>query len=112
MPLLFYSKDQKKYKVNFLFYYSKRISGKLCLITGAGSGIGRLLSFRFAKLGCKLVLLDINGAALEKVAKEVKDLVGTAPATYVCDVSDKEKVKKLVEDVKRDVGEVIIHFAS
>jgi all-trans-retinol dehydrogenase (NAD+) len=98
----------------------KSVSGQICLITGiqlqmhkkstfkgAGSGLGRLLSLRFGKLGCKLVLLDINSVGLEKVAKEVAEETGASVKTYVVDVSDKDRVAQLVQDVKKDVGKVI-----
>lgn len=41
-------------------YRTKRISGDVVLITGGGGGLGRLLAERFAKLGCIIVVWDIN----------------------------------------------------
>ncbi|CAI4230225.1 unnamed protein product [Auanema sp. JU1783] len=49
----------------------KDVRGQTVLITGSGSGIGRLMAVEFAKLGCVLVLWDIN----EKGNKETKDLI-------------------------------------
>jgi hypothetical protein len=40
--------------------FKKNISKEHVFLTGAGMGIGRLMAFRFGKLGCKLSLADIN----------------------------------------------------
>ena len=58
------------------FYYFLKENGMLLkksvknqhiLITGAGSGIGRNMAFRFAKLGAKISLSDMNLEAVKKV---------------------------------------------
>ena len=49
----------------------QRLSDKVAIITGAGSGIGRATAKRFADEGARLVLNDINQAALEELAGEM-----------------------------------------
>jgi NADPH:quinone reductase-like Zn-dependent oxidoreductase len=44
----------------------KDVSSDTALITGAASGIGKLLALKFARLGAKVVLLDVNAAAVEQ----------------------------------------------
>jgi len=93
---------------NWLPKKEKDLNGKTVLITGAGSGLGRLMAIQFAKLGCKLVLLDINQQGLEEVAKEVVKQKGLKPFTASCDVSDKDSVKAMAKKVKTEVGVVDI----
>lgn len=51
----------------------KSVAGEVVLITGAGSGLGRLMAQRFAQLGSRLVLWDINQAGNEQTAKMIED---------------------------------------
>ncbi|XP_076333022.1 epidermal retinol dehydrogenase 2-like isoform X2 [Tachypleus tridentatus] len=85
----------------------KDVSKEIVLITGGGSGIGRLLALRFGKLGAKVVLWDINRQSCEETELQVRELGGEA-FTYTCDVSDQRKVSELASLVKREVGNVTI----
>jgi len=88
-------------------FRSKNIKGQTVLITGAGSGIGRLMAHRFAKLGCKLVLWDINTEANEQTAAEVREF-NTDAYAYTCDLSSSDAVYRTANRVKDDVGDVDI----
>jgi len=85
----------------------KSVKGELVLITGAGSGLGRLLSLKFAKLGANLVLWDINEEGVNKVKEEVLAL-GVRCHAYSCDVSKRENVYKTAKQVQKDAGDVTI----
>lgn len=53
-------------------------AGNVAVVTGAASGIGRAAARRFAELGMKVVLADLEGAALASAAEEIATLAGGA----------------------------------
>ena len=86
----------------------KDVSKEIILITGAGSGIGRSLSQKFAKLGATVVLWDINKSANDAVAEEINSKTPNKAFPYKCDCSKREEVYRVAEQVKKDVGDVTI----
>lgn len=81
------------------------VSGRVVLITGAGSGIGKLLATELAARGARLVLWDVDEAAAQLVAKEIEAAGGTA-AAYPCDVADRHAVQTAAAAVLADHGRV------
>jgi NAD(P)-dependent dehydrogenase (short-subunit alcohol dehydrogenase family) len=74
------------------------LSGKLVLITGAASGIGRATAEAFAKEGARLALIDIDGDQLDEVARATgSEAAGVA--TAVADLSTKEGVETGIREV-------------
>ena len=72
----------------------KRFAGRVAVVTGAGSGLGRELALRFAREGMKLALADVDEAALAKTESELKT-AGTAVIAVRCDVSNGADVEAL-----------------
>ncbi|XP_077990586.1 epidermal retinol dehydrogenase 2-like [Glandiceps talaboti] len=85
----------------------KSIAGEIVLVTGAGSGIGRLMSLNFSRQGATVVLWDINKEGVEETAKQIGQIGGKAHS-YVCDVTKREEVYRVAEQVTKDVGNVTI----
>lgn len=81
--------------------------GKNILITGAASGIGRLMAIMIAHEEGQLILWDINENNLELVKKEI-DSIGSKSFCYTCDVSKKEMVFDTAEKVLKEVGAIDI----
>jgi meso-butanediol dehydrogenase / (S,S)-butanediol dehydrogenase / diacetyl reductase len=73
-----------------------RLNGKVAIITGAASGIGRATAVIFVREGAKLVLADVNEEGLNETLRRVKGEGGEA-VTRITDVAVEEDVRKLIE---------------
>ncbi|CAG9572891.1 unnamed protein product [Danaus chrysippus] len=87
---------------------------KVVLISGAGSGIGREMALRFAKLSAKLSLIDINSITLNKVAQECKNISKINVHTVIADLGDINNAKYIVDSTKQEYGriDVLINCAG
>ncbi len=74
----------------------KDFEGKVAVITGGASGIGRGLAHVFAKRGMKIVLADIDKESLDKVSQELEE-IDAGVLTVITDVSDREQVAHLAD---------------
>ena len=82
----------------------KRFTGKVAVITGAGSGIGRALALELAGRGARIAVSDVD----EVRAAETAKLAGENARSYVLDVADRAAVLAHAEDVVEDFGGVNI----
>lgn len=81
------------------------VDGRMVLVTGAASGIGRCLSLDLAKEGAKVILVDICGEELGNVAKEIEGLGGEAH-TFCVDLTSWEEVQRLAQTIHSRWGAV------
>jgi len=73
-----------------------RLEGKVAVVTGAATGIGRATAVLFASEGARIVFGDVNDAEAEETVRLIRS--AGADATYVhCDVRQGEDVRRLVE---------------
>ncbi len=75
-----------------------KLQGKVCIVTGAASGIGRGIAHRFAREGARVAIADLNQAAAQSVADEIGAAGGKALAVAM-DVTDEAQVQKAVGTV-------------
>jgi len=77
----------------------KELDGKVALVTGAASGIGKATALALAREGVLLVLVDVNPDGLDEVASEVSGL-STCVLARPTDVSQREDMAALAEQVR------------
>jgi NAD(P)-dependent dehydrogenase (short-subunit alcohol dehydrogenase family) len=86
-------------------------AGKVALVTGGGSGIGRGIVLALADEGASVVVVDLLEERARDVAAEVEKAGGTA-VPLVCDVSQRSEVKKLKAAANEALGPVSLLFAN
>jgi NAD(P)-dependent dehydrogenase (short-subunit alcohol dehydrogenase family) len=86
-----------------------RLQDKVCLITGAGSGMGRVAARTFAREGARVVLGEVNAAAGEETATLIHQAGGDALAVR-CDVAQEDDCRALVEAARRAYGRVDVLY--
>lgn len=78
---------------------------KVCVVTGAGQGLGRAISLEMAAEGATVVLLERNPETVKAVAAEIEQAGGRADP-HALDVTDYERYAKVVDDVMARLGRI------
>lgn len=83
------------------------LNGKIAVVTGASSGLGKDAAIAYAKAGADIALLARRMDKLETVAEEIRNL-GRKALPVVCDVSNEESVKQAIDCVLKEFSHIDI----
>jgi NAD(P)-dependent dehydrogenase (short-subunit alcohol dehydrogenase family) len=90
---------------------SSEVSGRIAVVTGGGSGIGRSVARALANQGASVAVADLSEENATAVAGKICSAGGRARA-FVCDVSDRASVRVLQADVERTLGPATLIIAN
>ena len=86
---------------------SRSIEGKVAIVTGAASGMGRATAHLFGDEGARVALIDINAEPLTSVVKEMTD-EGYDARGWVLDLDDAEAIHLTINEIGKHFGGVDI----
>jgi len=86
---------------------TRSLKGRVAVVTGAGSGIGRAIALRLAEDTARIAIWDVNLAGAEETAAMIRDTGGTAIALEV-DCSDKDAIQAAAGRTRAELGPVAI----
>ena len=78
------------------WWFKKSVKGKHIFLTGGGSGLGRAVAIKMARLGAKLTLVDINEKTVEQTKRMIKAQTGSDDVqTFQLDVANREAIREV-----------------
>ena len=85
------------------------MQGKVALVTGGASGMGRICALRLANRGARVAIFDLNEAGLQATAAEHTNI-----QPFRCDISSRDDVEAQVRNVESSLGPVdhLVHAAA
>mmetsp|Transcript_115294 Transcript_115294/g.229758 ORF Transcript_115294/g.229758 Transcript_115294/m.229758 type:complete len:269 (+) Transcript_115294:52-858(+) len=90
--------------------FGNLLQGKVALVTGAGSGIGRTSALALANAGCSLVLTGRREGPLKETAQEIAACGGASALVHPADLQDPTMVDSLFATLQREHGRLDVLF--
>ncbi|HSW14111.1 MAG TPA: SDR family oxidoreductase [Solimonas sp.] len=86
---------------------TRKLSGKVVVVTGASSGIGFITAKKFATAGAKVILVARTREKLEETQKIIQ-MAGGEAHVYPCDLNDMQAIDNCAQEILKDFGHVDI----
>lgn len=83
------------------------LSGKIAVVTGGGSGIGKAIAIELAQQGAQVCLIDLNKEAVETAAQHIQQNKNLAKA-YTCNVASQKETTDVINQIGKDFGTINI----
>jgi NAD(P)-dependent dehydrogenase (short-subunit alcohol dehydrogenase family) len=87
-----------------------RLSGKVCIITGSGGGMGRAAALLFASEGARVIGCDVNAESATETMRLVKAAQGDMVSLQPCDLTDANQCRALVDFAVSTYGQIDVLF--
>ncbi|MFJ9575608.1 SDR family oxidoreductase [Streptomyces sp. NPDC101191] len=90
-------------------------AGRVVLVTGGGSGLGKAIAAEFARLGGDLVIVGRTPERLAAAREELAAVAGTRVVTGVCDIREPERVAAVFDACEAELGarpDVLVNCAA
>src|SRR5262245_29239599 len=81
------------------------LSGRVALVSGAASGMGRAMALTFAEAGANLMLADLNAEGMAKTAAEILHF-GRKAIPVRCDMSDTDQIRAMFTRLDKELGRI------
>ncbi|XP_073818322.1 estradiol 17-beta-dehydrogenase 11 [Musca autumnalis] len=106
-----------KHLLDYLFSLGlkeKDVMGKVALVTGGGSGLGREIALELARKGCKLAVVDVNSKGCYETVDMITKIPHSVAKAYKTDVSSPRELQLMAIKIEKELGpvDILVNNAS